>query len=190
MILADKSSMPWCYRYRLILLALFVLMGMSLLAQAKAVAGSGTSQSKPNILFILTDDQGAVDVGAYGNAKVNTPNIDQLAKQGTLFTHVFNQGSYKAAVCAPSRAMINTGRNLFHAKPKHALWGETFRKAGYETFISGKWHVSKAALYRSFDLGKAIFPGGMTHDHYSATMVDLPRDSNKLLKPYYHLMKY
>jgi choline-sulfatase len=152
-------------------------------------------ESKPNILFILTDDQSYSALGAAGNNILKTPNLDQLAQQGTRFTHVYNQGSWSPAVCAPSRAMINTGRNLWNTgmkdrtikaenRPAYPLWGETFRNSGYETFITGKWHVTEQALLRSFDLGKAIHLGGMTYDQYNASMVDLDSKTHKLSSIY------
>ncbi len=124
---------------------------------------------KPNFLVIIADDQSIDTISALGNDRITTPNLDKLVSQGTTFTHVFNQGSWSGAVCAPSRQMINTGRNLhftgFQPKngksTKHPLWGETFRKNGYETFMTGKWHVGADALKRSFDLGRAVHEGGM-----------------------------
>ena len=169
------------------LLSVLLITGMT--------TACGADSERPNILFILTDDQGYIDTGAYGNQVVNTPNIDRLAAQGTTFTQVFNQGSWSPAVCAPSRAMINTGRNLYHtgmndeavkgsARPAYPLWGETFRQAGYETFMTGKWHVSKGALLRSFSKGKAVFTGGMTHNHYNAGMVDIDSKTGTLSEVY------
>ena len=127
-----------------------------------------SDKDKPNILLIITDDQSIDTINALGNKAINTPNIDKLAHSGMAFTHVFNQGSWSGAVCAPSRQMINTGRNLhmtgFSPKSKKTefpLLGETFRKAGYETFMTGKWHVGNNALKRSFDIGRAVHEGGM-----------------------------
>jgi len=140
------------------------------------------ANERPNFLVIITDDQSIDTINAFGNDAINTPNINRLAKSGMAFTHVFNQGSWSGAVCAPSRQMINTGRNLHFTgfqptspahKEKHSsnaanntsypLWGETFRSAGYETFITGKWHVGEDALKRSFDIGKAVHEAGMPH---------------------------
>lgn len=150
---------------------------------------------QPNFLFILTDDQSFQALGAAGNPELKTPSIDALAQQGTQFTQVFNQGSWSPAVCAPSRAMINTGRNLYDTgmvdekvdrqqRPSYPLWGETFRNAGYDTFLTGKWHVSRGAMLRSFDSGKAILEGGMTYDHYNAGMVDLDAKTHQVSKEY------
>jgi choline-sulfatase len=167
----------------------FLILSFGLLNQTFA------NNVKPNILFILTDDQSFSALGAAGNSTLKTPNLDKLAAQGTQLTHVFNQGSWSPAVCAPSRAMINTGRNLYSTgmtdksvnikeRPSYPLWGETFRNSGYETFLTGKWHVTRQALLRSFDVGTAIHEGGMTYDHYNARMVDLDRSSHTLSKEY------
>ena len=107
------------------------------------VAGAAHGNDETlNILFILTDDQAADTIGAHGNERISTPSIDRLADSGMSFTHVFNQGSWSGAVCAPSRRMINTGRYLYHTGmgPKDdkqgadakgfKLFGETFKEAG------------------------------------------------------------
>lgn len=139
-------------------------------AFAQPVSAADSNSDKPNFLFILTDDQAVDTIHHLGNDRIHTPNIDKLAQSGMAFTHVFNQGSWSGAVCAPSRQMINTGRNVFKTgfnpsknKTEYPLWGETFRKAGYETFLTGKWHVGKDALKRSFDVGRNVFEGGMSH---------------------------
>jgi len=131
-------------------------------------ATASAQTERPNILLIITDDQSIDTINALGNDAINTPNIDRLAHSGMAFTHVFNQGSWSGAVCAPSRQMINTGRNLHMTgfspksnKTSHPLMGETFREAGYETFITGKWHVGNDALKRSFNIGRAVHEGGM-----------------------------
>ncbi|MBU2924723.1 sulfatase-like hydrolase/transferase [Colwellia sp. C2M11] len=160
-----------------------------------SMSSAYAQNSKPNILFILTDDQSFDALGSAGNTVIKTPNLDKLAAQGTKFTHVYNQGSWSPAVCAPSRAMINTGRNLFetgmqnrkiplNARPDYPLWGETFRNAGYETFITGKWHISRDALLRSFSVGKAVHEGGMTYDHYNAVMLDINDSENRVSATY------
>ncbi|MBU2881489.1 sulfatase-like hydrolase/transferase [Psychrosphaera sp. B3R10] len=152
-------------------------------------------KSKPNILFILTDDQSFDALGSVGNSLIKTPNLDKLAAKGMTLSHVYNQGSWSPAVCAPSRAMINTGRNLFEtgmqnkqvpldARPNYPLWGETFKNAGYETFMTGKWHVSRQALLRSFNVGKAVHESGMTYDHYNAVMLDINDSENGVSETY------
>jgi len=106
---------------------------------------------KPNIVFILADDLGYGDLGAYGQTKIHTPNIDSLAKKGMLFTD-FYAG---APVCAPSRSVLMTGKHTGHTyirgnkeiEPEGqeplAENIETFvmslKKAGYKTGAFGKW---------------------------------------------------
>lgn len=141
-----------------------------------------------NVLFILTDDQAPDTVSAFGNNNINTPNIDDLANNGMTFTHVFNQGAWSGAVCLPSRQMINTGRHLYRTgldargvenkkfAAKHPTFGETFKTAGYDTFQTGKWHLSMEVWQRSFSHGQAIHQAGMSrHEkggHWFANFTD------------------
>ncbi|MCK5844201.1 MAG: sulfatase-like hydrolase/transferase, partial [Victivallales bacterium] len=69
---------------------------------------------KPNIVFFFTDDQRFDTIAALGNAEISTPNIDRLVRNGTSFTHAHIPCGTSAAVCMPSRAMMNTGRAVFH----------------------------------------------------------------------------
>jgi len=153
-----------------------------------------TVEEKPlNVLFILTDDQAPDTVSAFGNKNINTPNLDDLAHQGMRFSHVFNQGAWSGAVCLPSRQMINTGRHLYRTgldargvndpafSAKHATFGQTFKESGYDTFQTGKWHLSMDVWRRSFTHGKAIHENGMSrHEkggHWDAEFTDF--DSSK-----------
>jgi choline-sulfatase len=110
-------------------------------------------KERPNFLFMIADDLTYRGLRAAGNSEVHTPNIDALMNRGCVFTHCFHQGSWSGAVCVPSRTMLNCGLTAFHAQKQFEqapLWGETFGKAGYNTFLIGKWHLSKASLARSF----------------------------------------
>ena len=69
---------------------------------------------KPNILFILTDDQRWDTIHALGNSEVQTPVLDGLVERGFHFNNAYCQGSMIGAVCLPSRTMILTGRSLWH----------------------------------------------------------------------------
>ena len=123
--------------------------------------------SKPNIIYILADDLGYGDLGAYGQEKIETPNIDKLAESGMLFTQHYS-GS---PVCAPSRCVLLTGKHTGHAyirgndewADRGAVWdyvemirnpllegqrplpegtktiGSLLKDAGYATAIVGKW---------------------------------------------------
>ena len=126
-----------------------------------------------NVLFILTDDQRFDTIAALGNTRIKTPNLDRLVASGTCFTQAHIPGGTSAAVCMPSRAMIHTGRSLFHIKgngvdldPSHTTLGESFGRRGYRTFGTGKWHNGPVAFNRSFASGEDIYFGGMA-DHWN-----------------------
>ena len=87
---------------------------------------------KPNILFIVTDDQRYNTIRKLGNPEIITPNMDALARCGTSFTQAHIPGGTSGAVCMPSRAMIHTGRTLFQLEDEgqnipveHKTLGET-----------------------------------------------------------------
>ena len=129
------------------------------------------SDTKPNILFIFADDQSLDAVGALGNDEIETPNLDKLVRGGVTFTHAYNQGAWKSAVCVASRTMLNTGSFLWNAqaaekkyfKGTGQLWSTLMKEAGYQTYITGKWHVEKPVT-DIFDHKKNI-RGGMPRQH-------------------------
>jgi len=113
---------------------------------------------KPNIILIFADDQCYETVHASGNDEIITPNLDKLAQQGVSFTHGYNMGGWHGAVCVASRTMLNTGRFLWHAQQETVngdnidswreqgkLWAQLMEKAGYDTYMTGKWHVGAKA---------------------------------------------
>jgi arylsulfatase A-like enzyme len=129
--------------------------------------------NRPNILFFLTDDQRFDTIHALGNAQIHTPHLDQMVADGTVFTHAHIPGGTCGAVCMPSRAMLHTGRTLFHLDREgqeiplaHVTLGECLRDAGYATFGTGKWHNGRSSYTRSFTCGDEIFFGGMG-DHWN-----------------------
>ncbi len=131
--------------------------------------------ARPNVLFVLSDDQRADSLGAYGNTLTRTPNLDQLAATGTVFTRAYCMGGMQTAICMPSRAMLMSGRTLFRVAESlkdTPTWPEAFRKAGYQTFATGKWHNSVDSLARSFADARSIFLGGMGNPH-SLKIADL-----------------
>lgn len=120
--------------------------------------------TRPNILFIFTDDQRFDTISALGNKEVETPNLDRLIAGGTAFTRACIMGGSHAAVCMPSRAMMLTGRTLFSIErqgqripPEHTTLPEWFRLHGYTTAHIGKWHQDRASHTRSFSTGAKIF---------------------------------
>jgi len=146
---------------------LYCLWGITLLAVLLPRAAEAAE--KPNIVFIFADDQCFETVHALGNEEVETPNLDRLVDRGLTFTDAHNQGSWTGAVCVASRTMLNTGRFLWRARAVDRnceqerqagrFWAEYMKTAGYDTYMTGKWHV-KADPSRAFDF-VANVRGGM-----------------------------
>jgi len=131
-----------------------------------------TSAKKPNILFILTDDQAPHTLSVYGNKVCQTPHLDKLAASGMVIDQAYHMGSMSGAVCSPSRTMIMSGRTLWHLPPrgKKNLKNEdskslgadilnntlpaVFNRAGYETFRTCKKGNSYAQANDLFQIVK------------------------------------
>lgn len=117
-------------------------------------AGAAAPAGKPNIVFIFSDDQCFDTIRALGNREIQTPNLDRLVESGVSFTHAYNMGAWSPAVCMPSRAMLNTGRFLWHTEPQDGgredvrlsaqgkLWAQLLAEGGYDTYFTGKWHIA------------------------------------------------
>lgn len=137
----------------------------------------------PNFLFIIADDLMFRTINSINNHEVHTPNLDRLVKQGCHFTHCFHQGGWTGAICVPSRTMLNTGLSSFRANRQDAanqaidkpMWGQTLREAGYDTFITGKWHLDAVGLQRSFNEMGPVAPGFLAS---TPDMYDRPRQGN------------
>ncbi|MDP6770195.1 MAG: arylsulfatase, partial [Anaerolineales bacterium] len=124
---------------------------------------------KPNVLFIITDDQGYGDLGCHGNSIINTPNLDKLHSQSIRFTN-FHVGP----TCAPTRAGIMTGRYCNSTGVWHTVGGRSllrdseitmadiFLENDYRTGMFGKWHLGDNYPFRPHDRGfeKALYHGG------------------------------
>ncbi len=119
-----------------------------------------TAAEKPNILFIFTDDQSYETIRALGHTDIDTPNLDRLVAKGATFTHAYNMGAWHGAICVASRSMLLTGQTVWHAKENEKnqkaiveagrLWPQRMAAQGYETYFSGKWHIS-ADAEKAFD---------------------------------------
>ncbi len=148
---------------RFTLLILISLICAPLFAESK----------KPNIIFLFADDQRADTISAHGNPHIKTPNLDKLSESGFSFRRNYCAGSFSGAVCVASRAMLMTGRhwkqipstNKGNGWAKLPLLPQQLKsKAGYETFIVGKWHNGKKTLNSAFSSGRSVYLGGMS-DH-------------------------
>ncbi len=132
--------------------------------------------SPPNVILIVSDDQGWWDVGIHGNKDIETPTLDRLASEGVELTRF-----YVAPVCAPTRAGLMTGRHfvrtgLYNTRfgganlhPDEVTLAELMQDAGYRTGMFGKWHLGEylrhAPPQRGFD--EAIyFPVGHTERYF------------------------
>ncbi|QDV23517.1 sulfatase-like hydrolase/transferase [Aureliella helgolandensis] len=137
--------------------------------------------SKPNILFILADDQSPMDFGFYNpEASLQTPVLDQLAKEGMVFDAAYHMGSFSGAVCTPSRHMIMSGRTVWHlpigpgAKSHCPPNLETntlaavFNRAGYSTMRTCKRGNSYEAANQQFTVRQDATKRGGTEETGSA----------------------
>lgn len=133
---------------------------------------------KPNVLFLFADDQRADALGISGNPHIHTPNIDQLAREGSRFTNAYVMGGHHGAICMASRAMLMSGMNFFNVYDRlngvHTM-PMAFAEAGYTTYGTGKWHNEKEAFEASFHHGKNVYVGGMA-DHYDIKLRDYDAD--------------
>lgn len=127
------------------------------------------SNIRPNVIVIVTDDQGYGDLAYHGNPIVKTPHLDEFAKQSLELTN-FHVGT----TCAPTRAGIMTGRNANRNNAWHTIAGcsilledeeiipQVFQRNGYQTSMFGKWHLGDNYPFRPHDRGfqEAFYHGG------------------------------
>ncbi len=115
---------------------------------------------RPNVILIMTDDQGYGDIGCHGNDKINTPNLDRLAKESVHLSQF-----YVCPVCAPTRACLMTGRYNYRTgaidtyigrammHTQEVTLAELLGAAGYRTGIFGKWHLGDNYPLRPIENG-------------------------------------
>jgi arylsulfatase A-like enzyme len=160
------------------LLTLMLALLPLVLCQAVQVASD-----RPNVVLIMCDDMGWSDVGSYGS-EISTPNIDRLAAEGLRFTQFYN-----CAKCTTTRAAILTG--LHPRRGKRALLGsdmvtiaEVMKTAGYQTGMSGKWHLGSTAPGRPIDRGFDEYYGLMDGacNYFNPTQPDPDFKGNQVRK--------
>ena len=120
----------------------------SLLTASAPAAGADAPPKRPNVLIIMTDDQGFGDLACNGNPVVRTPHLDQMAKESVRLTNF-----YVSPVCSPTRASLMTGRYNYRTGVVDTYLGrslmhtdevtlaEMLKWAGYRPGIFGKWHL-------------------------------------------------
>ncbi|HZJ19081.1 MAG TPA: sulfatase-like hydrolase/transferase, partial [Pricia sp.] len=134
---------------------LLFLLCTILVFSCKSEKKETTETNKPNLVFIFADDMTYTAINALGNKEIRTPNLNRLVKNGTTFTHAYNMGAWNGAVCVASRAMIISGRSVWEAQKikddwaqgeqLDKTWGKLMQNEGYETYMTGKWHVDAPA---------------------------------------------
>jgi arylsulfatase A-like enzyme len=153
-----------------------------LLAGTIAAAGlKAQTKQRPNVVVLYTDDQRFDTIRAWGNRDIRTPNLDRLARSGCSFTHTFTQGGPHGAICVPSRAMLMSGRSVFNvsrdilpAKAPQTFmpFPRVLSDAGYQTFMSGKWHNGPEYFAKTWTQNaENIFFGGMS-DQFNVEVQD------------------
>ncbi len=170
-------------------LAILLLAGCGNDVAAPGSTEAAAPPGPPNILLIVVDDMGYTDIGSFGS-EIRTPNLDELAYEGVRLTNF-----HASAQCAPTRAMLMSGSDNHKAglgsmfgdnfilgghggrwgyerylHPRVASLPERLRDAGYQTYMTGKWHLGgddeKKPFARGFDHTFSLMAGAASHMEY------------------------
>lgn len=138
---------------------------LSVVAVMGCTGWANAESERPNVLFILTDEQRPDTIHALGNPRIETPHLDALARRGVAFTRAVCANP----ICTPSRAEILSGCSSFsngvldfgrQIDPQLKLWPQAMQDAGYRTWYVGKWHNDGKPIQRGFDETNGLFTGG------------------------------
>jgi arylsulfatase A-like enzyme len=154
---------------------LLVVAALSWLA---VIAAQAAAPSRPNIVFIMSDDVGYGDLVSYGATKVKTPNLDRLAREGLRFTDAHSP----ASVCTPTRFAFLTGKYAWRVPgtgiapgngtlliaPGTPTVASVLKQAGYRTGLVGKWHLGLGTTEPDFnaDLKPGPLEIGFDYAHF------------------------
>jgi arylsulfatase A-like enzyme len=131
---------------------------------ASAAVAAQTVGRRPNIILILTDDHGSGDLGCYGAEDLQTPHMDSIARDGVRFTNWYSN----AAMCAPARAALLTGRHPIRCgvanngpelPSSQKTLARMLKEHGYRTGLVGKWHLGRVNSHSPQDHGFDSFYG-------------------------------
>ncbi len=168
------------------LLLTLPLVAIAPASAKKAKSTKEVSKSRPNIIVIMTDDQGYQDLGCYGSPQINTPVVDKMATEGLRLTDFYQSSSVSSA----SRAGLLTGRfNTRNGVPNvyfpteggmpssEITIAEELKKCGYATACIGKWHLGDAPEFMPLNQGFDEFFGiPYSNDMYITPNVPLAKD--------------
>jgi arylsulfatase len=166
---------------------MFVALTLQRPAATHADTLGSLAGSRPNIVLIITDDQGYGELACHGNVRIRTPNLDQLHSESVRFTNF-----HVSPTCAPTRASIMTGRHEFFSGVTHTILqrerlalgsttiAQVLAAANYQTGIFGKWHLGDEEPYRPAARGfcKSFIHGaGGIGQSYAGSCGDFPNNS-------------
>jgi len=160
------------------------LPGYGVASERPSTGGRPLKGRRPNIILVMTDDQGMGDLACLGNKVLKTPNLDTFHARSTRFTDF-----HVSPTCAPTRSAIMSGRHEFRNGVTHTILErermalstttlpQVLRTAGYETGIFGKWHLGDEDPYQPYNRGFSevfIHGAGGIGQSYAGSCADFP----------------
>ena len=167
-------------------LILFAFVGCMAASQGVAAPLAGT---RPNIILVMTDDQGMGDLSCMGNEVLRTPNLDRFHAMSTRFTDF-----HVSPTCSPTRAALMSGRHEFRNGVTHTIkerermalstttFPQVLKSAGYATGIFGKWHLGDEDAYQPYNRGFTetfIHGAGGIGQAFPGSCADFPPNREK-----------
>jgi arylsulfatase A-like enzyme len=164
---------------------MFLVLGLTAWFGPAHSSRAAEARSKPNVILVMSDDQGYGDIHGHGNSMIRTPNLDRLRGQSVRLTNF-----HVDPTCSPTRSALMTGRYSTRTGVWHTIMGrslmyrdevtmaDVFRQAGYHTGIFGKWHLGDNYPLRPQDRGfdEAVVNGGggvtQTPDYWGNSYFD------------------